>query len=124
MPGEKNVLQSDQEVPLKKDQEKRIPHDQDATVQQKRTIKSLVNTPLKRVMFGIQILSYVLIVGSPAIGGLIGKMLELKTGATAGVILGIFIAGEILFYGSLAFLGKELILLLKERMGGLFRRKR
>ncbi|MFW5645329.1 MAG: hypothetical protein ACOCZL_05400 [Bacteroidota bacterium] len=83
---------------------------------QKRTLKSLVNTPFKKVMFAIQILSYFLIVGSPAFGALIGKMLELKPGQTAGIILGVFIAGEILFYGSLAFLGKELILLLKERV--------
>ncbi|MDF1572918.1 MAG: hypothetical protein P1P82_15020 [Bacteroidales bacterium] len=140
MPGEKTVIQSDQEKPVKYHQEELVQHnqekpvkyhqekpvqyDQEEPVQQKRTIRSLVNTPFKRVMFGIQILSYVLIVGSPAIGGLIGKMLELKTGATAGVILGIFIAGEVLFYGSLAFLGKELLLLLKDRVGGLFRRKR
>jgi hypothetical protein len=112
-----------QEKPVKENPVKEEPVKEEP-VQQKRTIKSLVNTPLKRVMFGIQILSYILILGSPAIGGLIGKMLELKTGATAGVILGIFIAGEVLFYGSLAFLGKELILLLKERVSGLFRRKR
>ena len=66
-------------------------------------------------MFGVQILSYVLIVGSPAIGAVIGKVLDLKTGQTAGVILGVFIAGEVLFYGSLAFLGKELILLFRYR---------
>jgi len=86
-----------------------------------RTLKHLVNTPLKRIMFGIQILSYVLIVGSPAIGGVIGNLLELKAGQTAAVILGIFIAGEILFYGSLAFLGKELLLFLRDRMKRWFR---
>ena len=74
-------------------------------------------------MFGIQILSYFLILGSPAFGALIGKMLDLKTGQTAGVILGVFIAGEILFYGSLAFLGKELILLLKYRVKKWFGRR-
>jgi cation transport ATPase len=122
--GQGITVEHEQAEQAQDEQSGQAQHEQAAKVQQKRTIKSLVNTPLKRVMFGIQILSYVLIVGSPAIGGLIGKMLELKTGATAGVIFGIFIAGEILFYGSLAFLGKELILLLKERMGGLFRRKR
>jgi len=100
------------------------PEDEVKQLPQKRSIRTLVNTPLKRLMFGIQILSYVLIVGSPALGGLLGKMLELKPGATAGLILGIFIAGEILFYGSLAFLGKELILLLKDWMKGLFKRRR
>jgi len=87
---------------------------------QKRTLKSLVNTPLKKAMFGIQVLSYMLIVGSPLIGGAIGRFLDLKTGQTAGVILGVFIAGEILFYGSLAFLGRELLLLLRERVKGWF----
>ncbi|MGC9343600.1 MAG: hypothetical protein ACP5E3_12930, partial [Bacteroidales bacterium] len=82
----------------------------------KRTIKSLVNTPFKKVMFGIQILSYFLIVGSPVIGGVIGNTLDLKTGQTAGVILGVFIAGEVLFYGSLAFLGKELVLLIRDKV--------
>lgn len=140
MPEEKMILQSDQETPAQHDQLERVQDNQEELVQKdkvepvqneqeqpaqpKRTLKNLVNTPLKRVMFGIQILSYVLIVGSPAIGGLVGKTLELKAGATAGVILGIFIAGEVLFYGSLAFLGKELLLLLKDKVSGMFKRKR
>jgi hypothetical protein len=66
-----------------------------------KTIRDLVNTPFKKAMFGVQILSYILIPGSPFIGGFIGRALDLKTGHTAGLILGIFIAGEILFYGSL-----------------------
>ena len=81
-----------------------------------RTIKSLVNTPLKKIMFGIQILSYFLIPGSPLIGGILGRMFDLSAGQIAGLILGIFIAGEILFYGSLAFLGKELILLIRDKL--------
>jgi predicted permease len=89
----------------------------------KRTLKSLVNTPFKKLMFGIQILSYILILGSPAFGALLGRVFDLKTAQTAGLILGIFIAGEILFYGSLFFLGKELILLLKERAKNWFGRK-
>jgi len=90
---------------------------------QPRTIKSLVNTPFKKVMFGVQILSYVLIVGSPIIGGAIGGALELKAAKTAGVILGVFIAGEVLFYGSLIFLGKELVLLIRDKAKGWFRKK-
>ena len=62
---------------------------------QPRTIKSLVNTPFKKVMFGVQILSYVLIVGSPVIGGAIGGVMGLKAAKTGGVILGIFIAGHL-----------------------------
>lgn len=89
----------------------------------KRTLKSLVNTPFKKFLFGIQILSYVLILASPAIGAIIGNILDLKTGQTAGLILGIFITGEILFYGSLAFLGKELILLLKDKVKKWFGRR-
>jgi hypothetical protein len=58
-----------------------------------------------------------LILGSPAIGGVIGSVLNLKTGQTAGLILGIFIAGEILFYGSLAFLGKGIIILIRRKVG-------
>lgn len=96
----------------KPEQKKSIAVDQT----QKRTLKSLVNTPLKKFLFGIQILSYVLILASPAIGAIIGNILDLKTGQTAGLILGIFITGEILFYGSLAFLGKELFLFLKDRV--------
>lgn len=96
----------------------------DVDPQQKRTIKNLVNTPLKKIMFGIQILSYFLIVGSPVIGGVIGNILDLKTGQTAGIILGVFIAGEVLFYGSLAFLGKELLLLLRDKMKDWFGRFR
>lgn len=80
-----------------------------------RTIKSIVNTPFKKVVFVFQVLSWFLIVGSPVIGGVIGKMLNLKTAVTGGVIFGVFIAGEILFYITLAFLGKELILVIKEK---------
>lgn len=89
-----------------------------------KTIKDLVNTPFKKAMFGIQILSYILIPGSPVIGGAIGKILQLKASHTAGLILGIFIAGEILFYGSLAFLGREIILILRKRFRNWFRRKK
>ena len=83
---------------------------------QSRTIKDVVNTPFKRAMFVIQIISYVLIVGSPFIGGAIGGFLGLTTLKIGGLIFGIFIAGEILFYGSLIFLGKELVLLIKDKI--------
>ncbi|MFC2080480.1 hypothetical protein ACFLRQ_03290 [Bacteroidota bacterium] len=89
----------------------------------KRTFKSLVNTPFKRLMLGVQILSYVLIVGSPLIGGAIGGILKLNAAKTGGIILGVFIAGEILFYGSLAFLGKEIVLLIRDKIKLWFRRK-
>jgi len=88
-----------------------------------RTIKDLANTPFKKAMLVVQLISYVLIVGSPLIGGTIGRSLELKAAHTGGVILGIFIAGEVLFYASLAFLGKELVLLLRDKMKGWFKRK-
>lgn len=89
-----------------------------------RTIKDLANTPFKKAMLVVQLLSYVLIVGSPLIGGAIGRSLELKAAQTGGVILGVFIAGEVLFYGSLAFLGKELVLLLRDKMKHWFKRKK
>ncbi|PLX25319.1 MAG: hypothetical protein C0599_00780 [Salinivirgaceae bacterium] len=90
---------------------------------QTRTLKDLVNTPFKKAMFVVQIISYILIVGSPGIGAVIGSKLDLDTAQTAGVILGIFIAGEVLFYGSLFFLGKELILIIKSKFRKLFKRK-
>ncbi len=74
-------------------------------------------------MLVFQIASYVLIVGSPIIGGAIGRSLGLKATQTGGVILGIFIAGEVLFYASLAFLGKEVVLLIRDKMKGWFKRK-
>jgi hypothetical protein len=89
-----------------------------------RTLKGLVNTPFKRVMLGVQILSYVLIVGSPVIGGAIGAAMGLKAAKTGGLILGIFIAGEVLFYGSLIFLGKEIVLLIRDKAKGWFRRRK
>ena len=91
---------------------------------QTRTIRDLVNTPFKKAMLVVQLLSYVLIVASPLIGGLLGRALGLKTGQTGGLILGVFIAGEILFYGSLAFLGKELVLLIRDRIKRWFKRKK
>lgn len=89
-----------------------------------RTIRDLVNTPFKKAMMVVQVISYVLIVGSPFIGGGIGRSLGLKTSQTGGIILGIFIAGEVLFYGSLAFLGKEVVLLLRDKMKGWFKRRK
>jgi hypothetical protein len=88
-----------------------------------RTIKDLANTPFKRAMLGVQLLSYVLIVGSPFIGAAIGRSLGLKAAQTGGVILGVFIAGEVLFYASLAFLGKEVVLLIRDKMKGWFKKK-
>ena len=73
-------------------------------------------------MLGIQILSYVLIVGSPFIGGAIGGLLGLNAKKIGGLILAIFIAGEILFYGSLAFLGKEIVLLIRDKIKKWLRR--
>ena len=88
-----------------------------------RIIKDIVNTPFKKAMFAIQILSYVLIVGSPIIGAAIGRLLDLKASWIAGLILGIFITGEVLFYGSLAFLGKEIVLLIRDKLKRWFKRK-
>jgi hypothetical protein len=95
---------------------KSLPH-----TEKRRTIRDLVNTPFKKAMFAVQILSYFLIVGSPFIGGAIGRLLELNGKQTAAVIFGVFLAGEILFYGSLFFLGKELILLLKANFSRWFK---
>ena len=89
-----------------------------------RTIRDLANTPFKRAMLVVQIASYVLIVGSPLIGGAIGRSLGLKATQTGGVILGVFIAGEVLFYASLAFLGKEVVLLIRDKMKGWFKRRK
>ncbi|MCK5105649.1 MAG: hypothetical protein KAR17_22650 [Cyclobacteriaceae bacterium] len=90
---------------------------------QSRTLKDVVNTPFKKAMFVIQIISYVLIVGSPFIGGAIGGLLGLKASYIGGLIFGIFLAGEVLFYGSLIFLGKEVVLLIKYKMKVWYKRR-
>jgi hypothetical protein len=95
----------------------------DEQVPQNRTLKDLVNTPFKKIMFVVQLISYVLIVGSPAIGAFIGNKLDLDAVKTGAIIFGIFIAGEILFYGSLFFLGKELLLLIKSKVKNWFKKK-
>ena len=81
-----------------------------------RTLKDVVNTPFKRAMFVVLIISYVLIVGSPFIGGAVGGLLGLKASRTGGLIFGIFLAGKVLFYGSLVFLGKEMVLLIRDNL--------
>lgn len=101
--------------------------EQDITTEQnsgRRTIKDLANTPFKKAMLVVQLVSYVLIVGSPLIGGFIGRSLVLKASQTGGLILGVFIAGEVLFYGSLAFLGKEVVLLIRDKMKGWFKKRK
>ena len=94
------------------------------SIEQPRTIRNLANTPFKKAMLVVQLISYMLIVGSPVIGGFVGRSLGLKTAQTGGLILGIFIAGEVLFYGSLAFLGKEVVLLIRDKMKGWFKKKK
>jgi hypothetical protein len=89
-----------------------------------RSFRNLVNTPLKKAMLLVQFISYILIVGSPLIGGIIGRILGLKAAQTGGVILGVFITGEVLFYTSLAFLGKEVVLLIRDKLKAWFRRKK
>lgn len=95
----------------------------DNTVQT-RSFRDLVNTPFKKLMFGIQLLSYLLIVGSPIIGGVISRFLELNTAQTGGVIFGVFLVGEILFYGSLAFLGKEVVMFIRDQVKSFFKRRK
>jgi hypothetical protein len=104
--------------------EKKIVPEKDQVDTPGRSLKDLINTPFKKAMFIIQIISYILIPGSPLIGGAIGGLLGLKAGQIAGLVLGIFIAGEVLFYGSLFFLGKEVVLLLRDRLKARFKRKK
>jgi hypothetical protein len=87
-----------------------------------RTIKDLANTPFKRAMLVIQVVSYILIVGSPFMGAAIGGILGMNAKKIGGLILVIFIAGEILFYGSLAFLGKEVVLLIRDKVKRWFKK--
>jgi hypothetical protein len=75
-------------------------------------------------MLVVQVISYVLIVGSPFIGGAVGGLLGLNAKKIGGLILAIFIAGEILFYGSLAFLGKEVVLLIRDKVKLWFKRNK
>ena len=100
------------------------PESKKELITEARTLKGLINTPFKKAMFVIQILSYVLIVGSPVIGGAVGGLIGLKASKIGGLILGIFIAGEVLFYGSLAFLGKEVVLLIRDKMKVWFKRRK
>ena len=97
--------------------------DKKDTKQEERTLRNLINTPFKRAMFAVQIISYVLIVGSPLIGGAIGGWLGLKAAKIGGLIFAVFLAGEVLFYGSLIFLGKEVVLLIKDKIKKRFKKK-
>ena len=90
---------------------------------QTRTLKGLINTPFKKAMFIVQIISYVLIVGSPLIGAGVGGLLGMKAAKIGGLVFGIFLAGEVLFYGSLAFLGKEVVLLIRDRVKLWFKKR-
>ncbi|MFH0759521.1 MAG: hypothetical protein V2B15_19695 [Bacteroidota bacterium] len=92
-------------------------------MEKQRTIKDLVNTPFKKAMLVVQIISYVLIVGSPFIGAALGGAMGLKASGTGGLILAVFISGEVLFYGSLLFLGKEVVLLIRDKMKGRMKRR-
>ena len=97
--------------------------DPNATSEVQRSLKDLVDTPFKKAMFVIQLISYVLIVGSPLIGGAIGGILGLKASKIGGLIFGVFLAGEVLFYGSLVFLGKEIVLLIRDKLKLWFKKR-
>jgi len=73
-------------------------------------------------MLVVQVISYVLIVGSPFIGGAVGGLIGLNAKQIGGLILGIFIVGEVLFYGSLIFLGKEVVLLIRGKIKSWFKK--
>lgn len=92
--------------------------------QKARTLKDLINTPFKKTMLIVQIISYVLIVASPVIGGAIGAWMGFSAKKTGGLILAVFIVGEVLFYGSLLFLGKEVVLLIRDKLRNRFKRKK
>jgi hypothetical protein len=106
------------------DQSEHTQESQDSEDTPVRTLKSVVNTPFKKAMFVVQIISYVLIVGSPFLGGAIGGLLGLKAAKIGGLIFGIFLAGEVLFYGSLAFLGKEVVLLIRDKLKLWFKKRK
>jgi hypothetical protein len=55
-----------------------------------------------------------LIFGSPLIGGAIGVLFNYTKAQSGGIILAVFILGEILFYGSLFFLGKEIVMIVRD----------
>ncbi len=57
-----------------------------------------------------------------AAGGAVGGLVGLNAKKIGGLILAIFIAGEILFYGSLAFLGKEVVLLIRDKIKQWFKK--
>lgn len=90
----------------------------------KKTLKDIVNTPFKKAMFVIQIISYVLIPGSPFIGAKIGHVFNFTKVQTGLAITIVFIIGEVLFYGSLFFLGKELLQILKSKFKSRFTRSK
>ena len=87
-------------------------------------LKELVNTPFKKAMLIVQLISYILIPGSPLIGGAISTIFELSKKQTGGLILVIFIVGEALFYFSLFFLGKEVVKLLRMNIMKRFKKKK
>jgi hypothetical protein len=58
------------------------------------------------------------------IGAALGGAMGLKASKTGGLIFGIFLAGEVLFYGSLVFPGKEVVLLIRDKMKGWMKRRR
>ncbi len=93
------------------------------TEKQKQTLRGLINTPFKKAMFVVQIISYVLIVGSPLIGGAIGGLLGMKAAKIGGLVLGILLTGKVLFYSSLAFLGKDVYRLIRDRLKLWFKKR-
>ncbi len=58
------------------------------------------------------------------IGAALGGAMGLKASKTGRLIFVIFLAGEVLFYGSLVFPGKEVVLLIRDKMKGWMKRRR
>ena len=88
------------------------------------TIKDLINTPVKKAALVLFVLGNIAMVGSPAIGGAIGGWLGMSAGEIASLVFGVFIAAEVVIWGSIFIMGKAAAGLVKSKIVKIFKRKK
>ncbi|MGF1750091.1 MULTISPECIES: hypothetical protein [Vibrio] len=87
------------------------------------TIKDLVNTPVKKAALILFVLSNITMVGSPAIGGTIGSMLDMTAGEIASLVFAVFVVSEVFIWTTILVMGKAAAGLVKSKIVKIFKKK-
>ncbi|BEU05322.1 hypothetical protein OAG1_41220 [Agarivorans sp. OAG1] len=84
-------------------------------------LKELINTPWKKLAFVGLLCSQLLIFGFLAVAGVIGAVISLSAVQIASLGGGLWVLGEVMFFASIAILGKPAFIILKAQAKAWFK---